>query len=233
MFQLLRKFLAPNKPTPPVAEPQTPAQAIDPDEDLLGSIKIYRKTMFDASVSELALDQRNTDVDNQNIERAEKFLNETGLGRGIAEFMTTVWSTRNKAESASETSPLPDKHGMQLTGGGRSEENNEWITFLYGKHHYKAEIRPKGWPGFDENNDYRFGESSLFCDGVEVLRVETRQHYNNEYFLWKYNRVLVFRKGNWIAEISELFTQFEIEASQFLSKLMTADEKKRASRLIE
>jgi hypothetical protein len=229
MFEFLKNFLAADKPNPPTAEPQPHTQVTDPNEDLLASIKKYRKGMFDASESELAAGQSNADDDKLKIERAEKFLNESGLSHGMAKFMTTVWSTRNQAESASESNPLAGKHGMQLTGGGRSEEHNEWISFVYGKHRYKAENRPKDWSNFDEGNDYRYGEGSLFCDGVEVLRLETRQHNNDEYFLWKYNRVLVFAKGNWITEIVELFTQFEIEDRQFLDKLMGAAQKEQAS----
>jgi hypothetical protein len=39
----------------------------------------------------------------------------------------------------------------------------------------------------------------------------------------------VFAKGNWITEIVELFTQFEIEDRQFLDKLMGAAQKEQAS----
>jgi hypothetical protein len=81
----------------------------------------------------------------------------------------------------------------------------------------------------DEENDYRYGEGSLFCDGVEVLKIETQQHYNSEYFLWQYSRVLVFQKGDWIPEMVELFTQFEIEDRQLLPKLMMEAKKKQAS----
>ena len=233
MFEFFKKRQATEKPVPSAAKQELTAQAIDRDEDLLASIKIYRKSMFDAAESELAADQRNTDVEELKIERAERFLNESGLGRGIAEFMTTVWSTRNQAERASEADPLPGLHGMQLTGGGCSEGHREWITFLYGKHHYKAENRPKDWSSFDGDDDYRYGEGSLFCEGVEVLRVETRQHCNHEYFMWKYNRVLVFSKGNWTPEIVELFTQFEIADRLFLPKLMAATKKKQANGLTE
>lgn len=233
MFDFFKKFLSADRPTHQTAEPQHPARVTDPDEDLLASIKIYRNGIFDAAERELAEDQRNAEVDKLKIERAERFLNESGLGQGIAKFMTTIWATRTQAESASEANPLPSKNGMQLTGGGRSEEHYEWISFSYGKHHYKAENRPKDWSNFDEENDYRYGEGSLFCEGVEVLRIETRQHNNDEYFLWKYNRVLVFVKGNWIAEIAELFTQFEIEDRQFLTKLMVGAERKYASGLSE
>ena len=231
MFDFFKKFLAANRPNHQTAEPQHPARTTDPDEDLLASIKIYRNGMLDTAARELAEDQHNAEFDKLKIERAERFLNESGLGQGIAKFMTTIWSTRTHAEGASEVNPLPGKHGMQLTGGGRSEEYYEWISFLYGKYHYKAENRPKDWSNFDEESDYRYGEGSLFCEGVEVLRIETRQHNNDEYFLWKYNRVLFFAKGNWIPEIAELFTQFEIEDNQFLTRLMIEAEKKHASGL--
>lgn len=104
---------------------------------------------------------------------------------------------------------------------------------MYGKHRYRVENRPKDWSSFDGENDYRYGEGSLFCDEVEVLRVETRQHYNAEYFLWEYNRVLVFAKGNWISEMVELLTQFEIEDRQLLPKLMAEAKKKQASGISE
>ena len=233
MFEFLKKILAADKPALPTVEPKPPTQSTDPDEALLASIKTYRERMFEAAEREFVSNQRNTEGDNQKIERAERFLEESGLGHGIAKFMTTVWSTRNQAEKASEANPLPGEHGMQLTGGGHSEKHNEWITFLYGKHHYRAENRPKDWSSFDEDNDYRYGEGSLFCDGVEVLRVETRQHYHDEYFLWKYDRVLVFAKGNWIPEIVELLTKFEIEDHQLLPILMAEAKKRQASGISE
>lgn len=233
MFEFLKTFLAAGKPVPPAPEPKPPAQATDPDEALLASIKTYRERMFEAAEREFASNQPNAEGDNQKIERAERFLEESGLGRGIAEFMTTIWSTRNQAEKASEAAPLPGEHGMQLTGGGRSEKHNEWITFFYGNHHYRAENRPKDWSSFDEDNDYRYGEGSLFCDGVEVLRIETRQHFNDEYFLWKYNRVLVFAKGSWIPEMVDLLTKFEIEDRQLLPKLKAEAQRKQASGISE
>ena len=150
MFEFLKKFLAADKPVPPAPKPKPPAQATDPDEALLASIRTYRKRMFKAAEREFASNQLNAEGDNQKIERAERFLEESGLGRGIAEFMTTIWSTRNQAEKASEAAPLPGEHGMQLTGGGRTgggrtEKYNEWITFFYGNHHYRAENRPRDW----------------------------------------------------------------------------------------
>ncbi|THJ21979.1 MAG: hypothetical protein CAF45_010985 [Nitrospira sp. CG24E] len=233
MFEFLKRFLSADKLASSTAGPQPPGQTTDPDEDLLASIKAYRERMFDAAESEIAANQRNVEGDKHKIERTERFLRESGLGRGIAKFMTTVWSTRNQAERASEANPLPGEHGMQLTGGGHSERHNEWITFLYGKHHYRAESRPKDGSSFDGDNDYRYGEGSLSCDGVEVLRVETEQHYNDEYFMWKYNRVLVFAKGDWIPEMVELLTQFEIEDRQFFPKLMVEAEKKQAGGISE
>lgn len=233
MFEFLKKFLAADKPILPTARPQPHTRATDPDENQLASISTYRKRMFDAAENEMAANQRDTEGDDHKIERAERFLKESGLGHGIAKFMTIVWSTRSEAESASDANPLPGKHGMQLTGGGRSENQYEWITFLYGKHRYRVENRPKDWFSFDGESDYRYGEGSLFCDGVEVLRVETRQHYTAEYFLWEYNRVLVFAKGNWIPEMVELLTQFEIEDRQFLPKLMAEAKKKQASGISE
>jgi hypothetical protein len=39
----------------------------------------------------------------------------------------------------------------------------------------------------------------------------------------------VFQKGDWIPEMVELFTQFEIEDRQLLPKLMMEAKKKQAS----
>lgn len=210
-----------------------PAPSTDPDEAQLASIKIYREKMFEAAEREFASNQHSAESDDKKIERAERFLEESGLGRGMAKFMTTIWSTRNQAEKASEAKPLSGEHGMQLTGGGRSESRNEWISFTYEEHHYRAENRPKDWSSFDDDSDYRYGEGILFCDGVEVLRVETQQHYNDEYFLWKYNRVLVFAKGSWIPAMVDLFTKFEIEGRQLLPKLMAEAKKQQASGISE
>jgi len=229
MFEFLKIFLVAEKPAPPVPEPKHPVQSVDPDEVLLDSIKNYRERMFEAAESEFYSTQPDTEKDNQRIQRAERFLEESGLGRGMAEFMTTIWLTRSQAEVASEPAPLLGKHGMRLTGGGCSEKHNEWITFFYGNHHYRAENRPGDWSVFDEDNDYRYGEGSLSCDGVEVLRIETRQHFNDEYFLWKYSRVLVFARGSWIPEIVDLFTKFEIEDRQLLPKLMAEAQSKQAN----
>lgn len=233
MLELLKTFLAARKPVPPAPEPKPPAHVTDPDEALLVQIKTYRERMFEGAERIFASNQPDTEGDNQKIERAERFLEESGLGRGIAEFMTTIWSTRNHAEKASEAAPLIGKHGMQLTGGGRSEKHNEWIAFFYGNHHYRAENYPNDWSIFDEDNDYRYGEGSLFCDGVEVLRIETRQHFNDEYFLWRYSRVLVFARGSWIPEMVDLFTKFEIEDRQLLPKLMAEAQRKQASGICE
>ena len=228
MFEFLKQFLAGDKPTIPKAGPQAAARESDPDEEILASIDTYRKQMFDIAETAMAANQRDAESDNHKIERAERFLKESGLGHGMARFLTTVWSTRSEAERATDDNPLPGKYGMQLTGGGCSEKRNEWIAFLYGKHRYKVENRPKDWSILDEDDDYRYGEGSLFCDGFEVLKIETRRHYSAEYFLWDYSRVLVFRKGDWIPEMVELFTQFEIEDREILPKLMMEAQRKQA-----
>lgn len=233
MLEFLRRFLAGDKPTVPPVEPQPAEKVSDPDEELLASIDTRRRQIFDDAEKALAAKQRDAEDDDLRIERAERFLKESGLSRAMTKFLTTVWSTRSEAERASENNPLPGKHGMQLTGGGRSDEHGEWITFLYGKHRYKVENRPKRWSNLDEENDYRYGEGSLFCDGIEMLKVEVQQHYTSEYFLWQYGRVLAFQKGEWIPEMVELFTQFEIEDRQLLTQLMGEARKEQASGIRE
>jgi hypothetical protein len=233
MLKFLKQLLTNEKPTTRAVSPQPCAQAEDADEELLTSISAYRKKMFEAAERALAANQQNAEEDDHKVRRAERFLNESGLDRGTANFLTTVWSTRSDAEQASIDNPTPGKHGMQLTGGGASEGGSEWITFRYGRHHYKIENRPKDWSNSHENDGYRYGEGSIFCDEVEVLRIETRQHYSSEYFLWKYNRILALRKGDWIPEIVELFTKFEIEDDQLLSKLMIEAKTKQAREILD
>lgn len=233
MLKFLKTLLAADNRAPTAREPKPVSQESDPSEPLLASINIYRERMLQAAEREFDSSQSNAEVHNRKVERAERFLEESGLGHGMAKFMTTIWSTRNEAEKASENAPLTGKHGMQLTGGGSSDKQNEWITFFYGNHHYRAENRPTSCSRFDEENDYRYGEGSLFCDQVEVLRIETRRHFNDEYFLWKYSRVLVFGKGDWIPEIVDLFTKFDIEDRQLFPKLMTEVRRKQDSGIRE
>jgi hypothetical protein len=233
VFEFLKNILAGDRAAHQHSESKHSAHVSDPDEILLASIKAYRQSMFEAAESETAANQRRSGGDRQKIERAERFLGESGLAHGLAMFMTTIWLMRNTAEGASESRPVAGKCGIQLTGGGRADRSIEWIEFLYGKHRYRVENRPNELPSSDASSDYRYGQGIIYCDGVEVLRIETKQHYKDEYFLWEYRCVSLFAKGDWIPEIVELFTKLEIEDRQLIPKSTAEFEKKLADRITE
>jgi hypothetical protein len=229
MFNFLKElFVTEKKNISPAPDFVKAVQVKDLDHALLEAVKNYRKSMFELADKENFSNALKAKESIEKIELAERFIEESGLGEWLAKFMTSVWAMRTDAEKSSESIPKLGKHGIQLTGGGCSEQGWDWITFFYGDHHYRAENRPRDWSTFEDDCDCRFGEAVLYCDDAEVFKIETKQYLNDEYFLWRYSCVLTFVKGVWIPEIVELATKFDIEDKQFIPKLMASVQAKKA-----
>jgi hypothetical protein len=233
MLNFLKEFFLTEKNISPVSAFAKTPQIEDLDHALLEAVKNYRKSMFELAEKENFLNDSKAKESIEKIERTEQFIEQSGLGEWLAKFMTSLWVMRTEAAKSSESIPKLGKHGIQLTGGGSSEQGWDWITFFYGEHRYRVENRPRDWSAFEDDCDCRFGEGVLYCDDTEVFKIETKQYSNDEYFLWRYSCVLIFVKGVWIPEIVELATKFDIEDKQFIPKLMASVQAKRVMGFID
>jgi hypothetical protein len=215
------------KETPPVTQPHP---QVDPDADLLKSIEIFRDKMLSDAKSASDAKWTSQGSDQQKIDRANRFVYESNLGRGLTDFMGTMFVSKHAAMTSSEDKPVAGKGGMQIVGAGGDLGKHEWMEFYYGSHRYKVDNNPGD---FDDDLGAFRGNASLYCDGKEVLRIGTRQ--GNEYFVWFFDKgsVEVFHRGDWIPEMIELFTKIEIESNQFMSDAMANSDKGRASRITE
>ena len=236
MIKFLRKLfsdttpLAPSPETPSQISKQTvnPSEFVDSDEALLAELNLRREKMISSTENEFSAANHKQAADRKKIDRAEYLLKQSGISYGMAKFMTTVWLTKSDAQYASVEHPAPGKYGMTLTGGGDLENNGTWISFKYGKYHFKAENRPEHRSFMDQDSDYRYGAGRIFCNGDRVLEIKTYQSIYDEYFFWKYDSVQSLERGDWMLEIVDLFSRIDTDDGQLLSNFTAAAQKKRA-----
>jgi len=158
------------------------------------------------------------------LERAKKYMNETGLDRAIPE----VWEMANYWPHWVK---LPDKwtppDGVtDIHGGGDMKDAR--VEFRWDNHHYSMHFVEKF--NYLPDDDEQLGEITLAIDGEAVCTIGCAQGFET-YDSWRFSGVEALKVGPWMSDFVALASHLRSHQGASIQKTLDDIERDRASRI--
>ena len=203
-------------PKPDAEHPVEPETSME--EDLLSSIKQFRKQQ--SSVREKFLKESDEKLApaHEKIERAENFMSESGLNKSFPNVIIHIWHWA----SWSKKDSFEDYAAFKVSNiSGEKDGLREWSTsFDYEGNKFLFSFKEQ--KSYYED-DSQYSDMTLSFNGEKVLEISCSSDLNREYDQWSYLSVKHLIIGDWvrsIVEMDELVELYDLKASREFGESM-------------
>lgn len=192
------------------------------EEDLLSSIKQFRKQQ--SSVREKFLKESDDKLApaHEKIERAESFMSESGLNKSFPNVIKHIWHWASWSKKGS----FEDYSAFKVSNiFGEKDGLREWSTsFDYEGNKFLF--------SFEEQKSYyeedsQYSDMMLSFNGEKVLEISCSSDLNREDEQWSYLSVKHLIIGDWvrsIVEMDELVELYDLKSSREFGESMSQEQ---------
>lgn len=211
-------------PTPP---------ELSPEERMAAAIKEMRTAFQQAAKAEEANRSAGVAEEKSKLERARKFVKETGIDRALCRVLAEVWHwpswSRNNPDDFIEKRNSLSFENISGIEGRADGKETKVVGFRCSGQEY--EIRFERYTGYLSDCDTNFGKLYLACNGVCVFGVDVSQKLETEYYQWRAGDVLALQPGEWIGNLVIWEETLESKAKAQSSKYHAENIVQRASKI--
>jgi len=204
------------------SEPVSAEVEASMEDDLLSSIKQFREQQSSVRDKFLKENDEKLAPAQEKIERAEKFMIDTGMDESIPKIVKHIWHWA----SWSQDDSIKQYTAFDVSDiSGEKNGLKEWnLSFEYNECRYQFIFREQE-SYCDDGSQY--SDMSLIFNDVKVLEIDCSSNLDRRYDEWSYLSVKFLVIGDWVhsvVEMDELIELYDLKSLRDFGESMIVEQ---------